>query len=206
MRCHAQQRAAQGGVAGVAPRARCAARAAPLAGCWQPRGTRLVARVSTGDGVQDLLARDRKKQQQEPAVTEFDLPPPPSAEAPATTESPPQEGAEADAGGRRGRGGGRLKSRAQRRRDMAASSEDAVAGRGCVGPAWGRARGPPHPCGGAPRRSSAPPLPAGADPPSQMPCCPATSSRTLPKAAALQGGDRPGAGAVPAEAVPGARK
>ncbi|KAI8474785.1 MAG: hypothetical protein J3K34DRAFT_109787 [Monoraphidium minutum] len=90
-----------------APAAPCAPRAAAPA---RARRAATVVRASADtEGVQDLLARDRRRKQIELAP-ELQLPPP-----------QPQQQAEEPGAEEGGRRGGRFKSRAQRRREMAAS-------------------------------------------------------------------------------------
>ncbi|GBF96643.1 hypothetical protein Rsub_09276 [Raphidocelis subcapitata] len=74
------------------------------------------------EGVQDLLARDRKRNGGDLPATEFDLPPEPAeaAEAPAPA---PAEAEPADEPQGSGKRGSRLKSRQQRRRDLEAKTD-----------------------------------------------------------------------------------
>jgi hypothetical protein len=75
------------------------------------------------EGVQDLLARDRKRKAGDQTAAEFDLPPQPAeVEAPAPAAAEAEPAAEPRGGGKRD---GRLKSRQQRRRDMEAKGESA---------------------------------------------------------------------------------
>jgi hypothetical protein len=89
-----------------------------------------MLRVCASEGVQDLLARDRKRNADIPQENEFDLPPEVPAE-PVAAVAPTEAAADAEAtsSGRRGGRSGRLKSRQQRLKDMAASQET-VSGHG----------------------------------------------------------------------------
>ena len=107
------------------------AAAAPAA----KRRTAAVAVRASTEGVQDLLSRDRKRKDavlEGSVATEFDEPAPAPAAAvaaePAEAAAAEEEAPASKGGGRGGRGG-RLKSRQQRRRDMAAT-EDSASGRG----------------------------------------------------------------------------
>jgi hypothetical protein len=102
MRSLAGQRAAAGARGGAAAPRRASA---PPAGA-RARSVRVAA---SAEGVQDLLARDRKRVELAPELQPAPPPPPPEAEQ--------EEGGQQQGRGR----GGRLKSRTQRRRDMAVS-------------------------------------------------------------------------------------
>jgi hypothetical protein len=103
--------------------------AAPPAPSRPNLSRRAAVRVQAmSEGVQDLLARDRRRKA-DLAAAEFDLPEEPQQEQQAAP-APAEAGAEASAeeegsGGRRGGRAGRLKSRQQRRKDMVLNEESA---------------------------------------------------------------------------------
>jgi hypothetical protein len=116
-------------------RAGCAPRRPSMRGTTAPsQPHRRALRVCASEGVQDLLARDRKrKQDQAPEVNEFDMPGEVAAPAPApaagdTGGAVAAAAADAERGGSGRAGGraGRLKSRQQRRKDMAVNDASAA--------------------------------------------------------------------------------